>query len=750
MRESVLRWSLKGLSLLVFAGLGAGPGTIPLAASEWPAWRGPAQNGVSPETGLISKWSPEGENVIWRAPLIGRSTPVVFDGRACANGRVGKGLGKQEIVACFDAGTGKKLWEKRLDVYLSTVPFNRVGWANLVGDPETGYLYAHGVGGLLVAFDRAGKVVWQRSLTEEVGFYSGFGGRTHTPIIDEDRLVLSFVNTGWGEQAPPRNRTFAFDKRTGDILWVSTPGGQPYDLNTQTNPVVAVIGGQRLLIEGNTDGWVYAIKARTGEKVWGFQLTKAGINTLVAVNGDQVYASHSEENVDSAVMGRVVAINATGTGDITKTGEVWRSDGLGAGFPSPLYHDGRLYVIDNSANLFALDAATGQELWRHKLGTVGKGSPVWADGKLYVTEINGRFHILKPGAEGVETLDVDEIKVEDDAEGPAGRYAEIYGSAAIAYGRIYLSTEAGMFCLGDKSKPFRAAPGEPVVLKEEAAAAGAAPAVLHVVPAEVLIQPGQTVSFQVSAFDARGRALPAPGGAEWTLAGLAGKVDGGTFTADAGRGAQAGKVTAKVGGLEASARVRVIPPLPWIEDFENVEVGKSPAWWIAAGNKFPVKELEGSGKVLSKPPVAVGLDRSDVFLGPPALSNYTIQADLRGSIKGRRRPDLGLINSGYTLDLMGNHQKIQLRAWPSELRLEKSVPFPWEPDTWYTMKFRVDQQGEKALLRGKVWKRGDPEPEEWTITAEDPTPVRQGSPGIYGYSATELYYDNVKVTGNPK
>lgn len=717
-----------------------------LTAAEWPAWRGPGQDGVSPETGLISKWSPQGENLVWRADLIGRSTPVVFDGRACANGRVGTGIDKQEIVACFDAGTGKKLWEKRLDVYLSTVPFNRVGWASLVGDPETGNLYALGVGGLFVAFDRAGKVVWERSLTEELGFYSGFGGRTHTPMIDEDRLILSFVNSGWGDQAAPRNRTFAFDKRTGDILWVSTPGGQPYDLNTQTTPVAAVIGGQRLLIEGNTDGWVYAIKARTGEKVWGFQLTKAGINTNVAVNGNLVYASHSEENVDSAVMGRVVAIDGTGTGDITKTHEVWRAEGLGAGFPSPLYHDGRLYVIDNSANLFALDAKTGKEMWRHKLGTVGKGSPVWADGKLYITETNGRLHILKPGADKAETLDMDEITVQDATEGPAGRYAEIYGSAAIAYGRVYLSTEAGLFSLGDKNKPFRVTRGEPVVLKEEKAAGGA-PAFLHVVPAEVLIRPGEAARFEVRAFDDRGRALPNPTGAEWVLAGLTGKIENGRFTADAGKGGQAGKVTARLGGKEASARVRVIPPLPWNEDFESVEAGKSPGWWIAAGNKFPVKEMDG-GKVLSKPPVTVGLDRSDVFLGPPSLSNYTIEADLRGAIRGRRRPDIGLINSGYTLDLMGAHQKIQLRAWPSELRLEKSVPFPWEPDTWYTMKLRVDQQGEKALIRGKVWKRGEAEPQEWTITAEDPKPVRRGSPGIYGYSAAEIYYDNLKVTVN--
>ena len=614
-----VRAVLSALTLLALTAGAAG-------AAEWPNWRGPRQSAVSPETGLVSKWSPEGENLIWKADIISRSTPVVFDGRACTNGRAGDGIQKHEVVACFDAGTGKKLWERQLEVYLSTVPFNRVGWASVVGDPETGYLYAHGVGGLLVAFDRAGKTVWERSLTEDYGFYSGFGGRTHTPMIDEDRLLLSFVNSGWGEQAAPRGRTFAFDKKTGALLWASYPGGQPYDLNTQTTPVVAVIGGQRLLIEGNPDGWVHAIKARTGEKVWSFQLTKGGINTTVAVNGDLVYATHSEENVDTlGIMGRVVAIDGTGKGDVTKTHERWRADELGVGFPSPLYHDGRVYVVDNSGNMITLDAGTGKVLWRHKLGTVGKGSPVFADGKIYAPETNGRLHILRPKADGVESLDVDELSL-TDASGT--RYAEVYGSPAVAYGRVYFTTEGGLYCIGDKKKPFKVTKSEPAPLPEEPAPANAAPAALQVVPFEVLVKPGEAVRVEVRAFDDRGRAVKLQGTPEWSLQGLAGKVDGGSFTGEAGR-SQAGKVVAKVGNLEAAARVRVVTPLPWSYDFENVEVGKTPTWWIAAGTKFPVAELDG-GKVLSKPPVQVGLDRSDVYLGPADLANYTIQADLRG------------------------------------------------------------------------------------------------------------------------
>lgn len=73
------------------------------------------------------------------------------------------------------------------------------------------------------------------------------------------------------------------------------------------------------------------------------------------------------------------------------------------------------------------------------------------------------------------------------------------------------------------------------------------------------------------------------------------------------------------------------------------------------------------------------------------------------------------------------------------------VPFEWDPDVWYTMKMRVDIEGDRAFVRGKVWKRGDAEPGAWTIEAEDPLPIREGSPGLYGYSPANIYFDNVRV-----
>ena len=116
--------------------------------------------------------------------------------------------------------------------------------------------------------------------------------------------------------------------------------------------------------------------------------------------------------------------------------------------------------------------------------------------------------------------------------------------------------------------------------------------------------------------------------------------------------------------------------------------------------------------------------------------------------QGRRVGDVGLINQGYTLDLMGKKEELQLRVWASELEKSKTVPFVAEPGVWYHMKLRVDVAGDKATARGKVWKKADSEPAEWTITLEDPIGVKAGAPGLYGDSVTDLYWDNVTVKGN--
>ena len=705
-------------------------------ADDWPSWRGRSQSGVSNETSLPSTWSVDGENLVWSDAWIGRSTPAVFDGRVCANGRSGDGVEKQEVVACWDAETGAKLWEHHFSIMNTTVPFNRVGWGNVTGDPETGHLYALTVDGRFNAFDRNGTIVWSWRLAEELGRASGYGGRTSTPVVDEESVFLSIIGASWGEyRGPPRHKYVAFEKRTGQVQFIATPGGGVFDMNTQSVPIVVVVDGQRLLIDGNADGWVYALQARTGETVWKYKLSKRGINVSPVFDGTTVYISHSEENVDQATMGRVVAIDATGTGDVTATHERWRVNKAAVGFASPLIKDGILYVIDNSANLLAIDADGGEILWDHSVGTVGKASPVWADGKLYINETNGNVHILKPRRTGVTVLDFDEVEVED------GRHAEIYGSFAPAYGRLYFTAESGIYAIGHPSAPFRADAGESVFSNEGVPGDTTR---LQVVPAELFLSAGDTVRFRVRALDAQGR-LVGEQEARWAVDGLVGASvsSDGTLSTSASVSTQGGRVVATVGEFTAVAQVRVFAPLPWYENFE----GGQPPIWIGGGPRVSAADIGGE-QVLMKSPSPSGLHRHAIYLGPADMTGYTVQADMMASEWRRRRPDLGIINSGYTLDLQGNVQRVQLQSWAAELRIDERAEFAWESGIWYTLKLRVDLDGDTARIRGKVWPRDKSEPSTWTVTVEDPQPIRAGSPGLVAYSPIEIYIDNVRVTEN--
>ena len=192
---------------------------VPAFASDWPEWRGPNRDGVSTETGLPSRWSPAGEGLAWKAPYGSRSTPAIFGNRLylfnASVDTVKEREKTQERLLCLDADTGKLVWEQRFNVFHSDVPAHRVGWASPSVDPATGNIYAFGVNGHLHALDPAGKLLWERQLAEEFGAISTHGGRTVSPVIEGNLVIVSTLTSGWGDQARGSNRYFAFDKRNG-------------------------------------------------------------------------------------------------------------------------------------------------------------------------------------------------------------------------------------------------------------------------------------------------------------------------------------------------------------------------------------------------------------------------------------------------------------------------------------------------------------------------------------------------------
>ena len=131
---------------------------------------------------------------------------------------------------CLNAETGDLLWENKFNVWLSDVPDTRVGWSSVVGDPETGNVYALGVCGFFQCLNgETGKTIWSVPLHERFGFLSTYGGRTNFPVICDDIVVVSAVIIGWGDMAKPSHRFLGFDKRTGEVAWFQSTRLLPDD-----------------------------------------------------------------------------------------------------------------------------------------------------------------------------------------------------------------------------------------------------------------------------------------------------------------------------------------------------------------------------------------------------------------------------------------------------------------------------------------------------------------------------------------
>jgi len=801
---------------------------------DWPSWRGPEQNGITRELNLPDKW--DDSTQVWEskdAPT--RSTPLVMNGKLYVLAIKDPLTERQrEKVVCLDAATGELKWENVFNVFLCDVPDTRVSWSYCVGDPETGQVYALGVQGMFQCIDgESGKTLWSRSLGEEFGMVNVYGGRTNVPVVFDDLVIISAVTTGWGDQARPTHRFMAFDKATGECRWINGTRPQPED-TTYSVPQLAVIRGQAQMIFGSSDGGVWSFQPRTGKPLWNYTLSPRGLNCSPMVVGETVYMGNSEENRDDNSMGAVCAINATLTGDVTQSGELWRTKDVAVGRSSPVLVDGKLYFAEDTGSLRVVDAQTGERLSKTKLvGTMMRASLLYGEGRIYAATTSA-WHVLEPNDDKVRITQRKRLEGE-----------EIYGSPVVSHGRLYIPTTTRVVCLAKPNAGAPQADAAPAPAVETDVAEDTKPAQIQVVPADILVKPGETVRFKTRLFNAKGQLLEEAQAAYSVDA--AGKIDAdGVYTADALPAHRASIITAKAGELTGTARVRVVPELPWKFDFSD---GVVPVTWVGirfrhvgldvdlydklkaqdpqaaklyvylqgefAGPPQPsvkiddstpqkkwttlIRKLElidkitqldefkaamdpslkllvdekvlakftwgasslggpllevqrgprkvdGNGAIVKATTIPKGT-RSQGWFGAPAMSDYAIQADLRGAVVNDKVPDMGVIAQRYKLFLMGASQQLTLHTWTPQPQQSWSVPFAWQPDVWYTVKFQTKNVDGKTVLKGKVWPRDQQEPEAWTIEAEDDIPNTIGSPGLYGDATNaELFVDNVLVS----
>lgn len=745
----------------------------------WLNWRGPEQNGTSRETGLPDKI--DARQALWTADFPGASTAVVADGHVYIMGFLGEGAELQEGVACFDAETGKKLWQQLFSDYISDIIYQRYATSSPSIDPETGNVYIQGTQGILAAFTRDGKSLWSIPMMELYGKLTFPNGRTASPIVDGDLVITRGITSNWGAHGPAGDRVYAFDKKTGELVWATGDGLRPMD-SCFALPFLTFLDGQRVFITTTGDGSIFCANARTGDPLWVIPVAKAGINSSVMVhNNDKVIAIYGTPYEPGQLVAlKIPHVHPTNNQPVVverSQVELW-SNPLSTSTSSPILVGDTIYVVSEKGSLCSIDVATGKTQWQIPIGIEQRNScPLFADGKLYVPLLDdpttkgesqgesgtrGAFYVIKPSAEKGEILSHTVLD---------GR---CQGTPTVYNGKIYMQTTRKFYCFGKKGNN----PGLPKPIAQNWPKSGPATQ-LQIIPSEVLLMAGEQEPVRVRSLDAHGFVVQEnldvnqikfesfiPPTARVRSA-MKAKFQNGKIIADSEQVGSAGAFQATMGPMKGLMRGRVMPALPLKEDFEgftlsevttnNVEppthFSYPPLPWIGARFKFDIREKDGT-KSLTKTIDNRFFQRATMFIGPPKLSNYTIEADVMSDGNKRKMSEVGLICQRYLIVLKGNDQKLEVSSNYERLRVPAAAEppnFKWSPNTWYHLKARVDTNPDgSGVVRAKAWKRGEAEPDGWVIEVPHKNAHKEGAPGLYGFAPQDMrvYIDNILVSKN--
>lgn len=740
--------------------------SVEIVQSDWLYWRGSEGNGVSKQTGLPVDLN---SSLIWSHDIQGGGVPVIAGGKAYQFGYYGVTDDLQEALVCFDASTGQVLWNRRHSDFISDIVYNRYGVGAACVDPASGNVYFQTSPGLLIGYDSGGNKLWERSLMEEFARLTFPNGRTGGPCIDGNLVIIHAITANWGKQGPARDRFYAFDKNNGQLVWASTPGITPKDSSFAPLTFEDLPNGRRVFYSGTGCGHVVCIDARTGQPLWRFQMSYGGVNAGVVIHEDFIIAVHGKENIDSTIIGRMVAIrkpqNLPALGEdiviLGKEHEIWRNNGIEAFTSTPVYRDGRVYTTIKRGELVCLDADTGEDHWVLKLAPDQiHASPTWADGRLYVPMFNGKVFVVE------DKLEYGKILSEMDLG------SACLAAPAVAHGRVFVQTKKALHCFGssDPAPAFVAKPEKELTNLSTVPSIG--PAVsLQVVPAEFCLKAGADQKFDVFSIDAEGRRIEKiQDGLDWQkwippTAKVKSEVDAeinsqGILSAKMDASLSAGALQVSKGTLSGVTRGRVLPNLPYSEDFEkgfeyihtssdDIAFSYPPLSWLGARMRWQIQDM-GGNKVAGNTLDRVLFQRAINFIGHKDMRDYTMSADVMTDGDRRTKSNIGLINQRYIFVLVGNSQKLEVVS--NFDRFRHSVPFAIKTNSWYTLKTRVDiDDMGTGMIRAKAWAKDLPEPEGWTLEVEHNNAHSHGSPGIYAMSPQskkKVYIDNISVIQN--
>ncbi len=154
-----------------------------------------------------------------------------------------------------------------------------------------------------------------------------------------------------------------------------------------------------LVYLGAEDGTLYACEPRSGEVEWSFK-TGNNITAAPVVDGNRLYVGSWDQclyALDTSDGGRVI----------------WKVNTGGTVFAAPVLADGILYLCTREGGVFAIDAATGEEMWKAASGDSVRYSPAIKDGILFVSA-GDRKLVAYNAADGrhIDEISTDRMKTQ--------------------------------------------------------------------------------------------------------------------------------------------------------------------------------------------------------------------------------------------------------------------------------------------------------------------------------------------------
>jgi outer membrane protein assembly factor BamB len=400
-------------------------------ADNWPQWRGPANDGVSTETNLPTRWSAS-ENVAWSLPMPGMagSTPVVWGERLFLTSEEGNDL----VLLCVST-KGKELWKRKLGGGRFRARADEGNFASASPSTDGKHVWAFVGSGDFACFTLDGKEVWHFNAQQRYGKFNIQFGMHSTPVLDGDRLYMQLIHSGgaW---------VIALDKNNGETVWKveRKSDGVAECEHSYASPCVWHNGDRAYLITHGND-YAIAHRLEDGREIWrvGDLNPKNRYNRTLRFVASPV-ATPELIVVPSAKNGPVVGVKPSATGMIQagSAQEQWRKTSNTPDVPSPLVYDGLVYLCRENGVLICLDAKTGEQLYAestHKQRH--RASPVYADGKIYLTARDGTVSVVKAGPK-FELLATNRLK------------GDFSASPAIANGRIYLRGFKALYAIEEK------------------------------------------------------------------------------------------------------------------------------------------------------------------------------------------------------------------------------------------------------------------------------------------------------------